>query len=149
MKTKNIVTLIYFIYNKLVLLDKNNKLDYLSFLFVVVLILHNTELIIFNTELIIKPIQCFIIDRGLARLIIKLVKIEDYLNIKIKYFSNEQYNRISEYLIIIFKIFILPYIIYKLYLKCINDLSLILLFISLILYCILAIYINSMVPKKK
>ena len=145
--TQKILKVIYFFYNNIVVFDKNKKIDYLVILFGIIYLLHNTEILVLNTDFIIKPLLSLVIDRVIARFIIKIINLENYLKTNIKYFSNPNINLISEYIILLFKILVLPSILYRLYFICLKDLSYNLIIISIIPYLLIAFYINSIQKK--
>lgn len=145
--TQKFLKVIYFFYNNIVVFDKNKKIDYLVILFGIIYLLHNTEILVLNTDFIIKPLLSLVIDRVIARFIIKIINLENYLKTNIKYFSNPNINLISEYIILLFKILVLPSILYRLYFICLKDLSYNLIIISIIPYLLIAFYINSIQKK--
>jgi hypothetical protein len=145
----SILQIINYFYNNIDVFDKNKKIDYLVILFIIIYILHQKGILVLNTDLIIKPLLSLVVDRGIVKIFLKLINFEKYLqtNIKIKYFSNPKMNLISEYGLINLKILVLPYGIYKIYLKCIEELSYNIIIISIIPYLIIAFYINSIQKK--
>ena len=145
----SILQIINYFYNNIDVFDKNKKIDYLVILFIIIYILHQKGILVLNTDLIIKPLLSLVVDRGIVKIFLKLINFKKYLqtNIKIKYFSNPKMNLISEYGFINLKILVLPYGIYKIYLKCIEELSYNIIIISIIPYLIIAFYINSIQKK--
>lgn len=146
---KMILQVIYLFYNNIVIFDKNKKIDYVVLIFCIIYLLHNLEIIVLNNDYFIKPLLSLVIDRGIARIFLKLINIESYLKTNITYFSNPKINLISEYILLLLKILVLPSIIFKLYNLCQKDISYNLLIFSIIPYLILAFYINSIQKKIK
>jgi hypothetical protein len=144
---KMILQVIYLFYNNIVIFDKNKKIDYVILIFGILYFLHNYEIIVLNNDFFIKPLLSLIIDRGIARIFLKLINIKNYFQINITYFSNPKMNLISEYILLLVKILLLPSIIFKLYNLCQKDISYNLLIFSIIPYIILAFYINSIQKK--
>jgi hypothetical protein len=144
---KMILQVIYLFYNNIVIFDKNKKIDYVIIIFCILYLLHNLEIIVLNNDFFIKPLLSFIIDRGIARIFLKLINIKSYLKTNITYFSNPKINFIFEYILLLLKILVLPSIIFKLYNLCQKDISYNLIIFSIIPYIILAFYINSIQKK--